>query len=75
MIDNATTAIDQWDIADKTRAVQPCMAICIYCSSLWVYDLIFMYSMGQINVAKQRHLLVICKYSVEVFCTSRYYSI
>lgn len=27
MIDNATTAIDRRDIADKTTAVQLCMAI------------------------------------------------
>jgi len=25
MIDNATAAIDQWDIADKTLAVLPCI--------------------------------------------------
>lgn len=46
MIDNATTAINQWDIADKTPAVQPCMVT-------EVYQLIFMYSMNQINIAKQ----------------------
>lgn len=27
MIDNATAAIDRWGDADKTLAVQPCMAI------------------------------------------------
>lgn len=49
MIDNATTVIDQWDIADKTHLQQP--HIC----TLQVHPT-FMRSMGKSNIAEQLSL-------------------